>query len=238
MKYKFKLLVLITCFAAIILFIKSGYLEVLALQINQSNTVITEVGTPSGPKPSPENPLPTSIPVTSSTTISCPLSQDGNGSFNITCGTAKNHSSNNCGHGDPPYYPTCKNPPYAICPYSDQLKAAIDLRPAGSNGSNVPVYLPYIEGESVDWTKFSGPITLNGGSWGIKLEYTTSLKDKQYLLDLTHLDRDYITSASKSGEKVGVTKAGVDSDGGHLHTAISIDRVWLDAISEAHLCTP
>jgi len=195
-------------------------------------------------------PTPTiSSPVGSSNQVAtCPLSQDGSGNFNITCGSFKTPGSNRCGHGDGGYPAVCKSPPYASCPggdYSPQLKAAIDVRPAGSNGNNSPVYLPFINGnQTVDWTLVSGPITLNGGAWGIKLEYTASLSGKQYRLDLTHLDPNFNISASRSGDKVGSLLACLDKnrdgscEGGHLHTAVSIDGIWIDAIKEAHMCSP
>lgn len=172
--------------------------------------------------------------------ISCPLSKDGSGSFDITCGTFKNPNSSGCGHGAPyPAYPVCAAPPYAVCPYSDQLKAAIDVRPSGQNGANTPIYLPFINGSSVNWTLASGPTTLNGGSWGVKLEYTATTADgKQILLDLTHLDSNVDSGANKSGDQVGITKEGVDKNGGHLHTAVSLNGNWLDSISETHICTP
>lgn len=177
--------------------------------------------------------------IPSGSLISCPLSQDGSGSFNITCGTFKTLNSGGCGHGNPSSYPACMSPPYAICPYSDQLKAAIDVRPQGLNGNNAPVYLPFVRGTSVNWTLASGPITLNGGSWGVKLEYIATTSDgKRIRLDLTHLDPAIDLGANKSGDQIGKTKEGVDADGGHLHTAVSLNGDWLDAISEAHMCTP
>ncbi len=217
-------------------------LGVYAQQSNsvKSNTFFTKVGEPTEPKPGSGG-----IGVGSGEeVITCPLSKDGSGSFNITCGTALNKASNGCGHGVPPRYPACTRPPYASCPFSKQLTSAIDVQPANSNGGGVAVYLPFINGkESVQWKKVDGPISLVGPEpakayWGEKLEYEASLNGKTYRLDLTHLGKQSLNSgASTSGDQVGTTLVGLDGgSSGHLHTAISVDGKWLDAISEAKLC--
>lgn len=181
----------------------------------------------------------TTSPISSSgSLISCPLSKDGSGSFRFICGTY-NSIKNNCGHGNPSYYVSCTQPPYASCPFTDQLKAAADVRPGTGNGANELVYLPYVNGnQAVNWTKAKGPEPISGGADGYKVEYEADSGGKHLRLDLTHLNSTINTAAQQSGDIVSTTKAGVDKDGGgHLHTAISVDGRWVDSISEAHICT-
>lgn len=177
-----------------------------------------------------------SIPGVVSTvgTVTCPLSQSGEGSFRIICGTAKN-IINNCGHGAPlPYYPTCTAPPYQTCPYSPQLQAAVDVRPPVGIGNNAPVYLPFINGEAVSWSRESSVDLIRG--WGSKIEFRANHDGKNYRLDLTHVTSINLTAA-RSGDQVALTQPGLDRDGGsHLHVAISVDGRWLDAVDE-RICT-
>lgn len=204
-------------------------------QTVKSNEVITRVGNPS-PRANAQggtNAGPLGI------TVSCPFYQSGgNTPVNVTCGTAKN-SVNNCGHGGAGYPQPCNPKIYASCPYSAQLKAAVDVRMPGTSGGNLPVYLPYINGnQSVNWVKVSGPIAINNGSWGQKLEYSTIYNGKNIRVDMTHLADSIFPVTGQSGDRVGVTLAGMDGPGaGHLHTAASIDGVWVDSIDQSFICS-
>ncbi len=190
----------------------------------------------------PTTPIsPTTGPTSSDTVASCPVSQNGSGNFRLICGTFNNpRGGGPCGHGNPSYYVACTQPPYASCPFTDQLKAAVDVRPETGNGANVIVYLPFVYGgQSVKWTKVKGPDPISGGADGYKVEYETEYGGKRVRIDLTHLNSSINANAQQSGDVVSTTKSGVDRDGGgHLHTAISVDGKWLDSISEAHLCSP
>ena len=220
-----------------------------------SSTTGTPISSSPGPiisiSPSPSlSTTPTPItPTPQSNIVSCPLSQGSGGSFRFICGTARNPSSNGCAHGNESinpatgrrYYEICQSPPYAACPYTDQLKAAVDIRPQSGNGAGTPVFMPLVEGQRVNWTKVGGPIDLNRGIWGVKLEYeTTTTSGKKVRIDLTHLDRAGLNQDNRpitSGTQVGTLKPGVDIDGGgHLHIAVGIDGRWLDAVDEVLLC--
>lgn len=197
---------------------------------------------PDGPGALQIVPTVTPIPVVASSAIvTCPLSQNGSGSFRFICGTFNNpRGGGPCGHGNPLYYVACTQPPYAACPFTEQLKTAVDVRPSFGNGSNSIIYLPFLYGnQSVKWTKVKGPEPISGGADGYKVEYETDFGGKKIRIDLTHIHGTINTAAQNSGDVVSTLKAGVDRDGeGHLHTAVSVDGKWVDAISEAKLCTP
>jgi hypothetical protein len=220
---------------------------VYALTGVTSNPVTTKVGTPSGPPPGASSKPTSSASPTDSgplgVTVTCPLFQNGQGAVNITCGTAKNKApGSNCGHAVPPSYPACASPPYASCPFSPQLKAAIDVRPAGSDGGGVSVYLPFVNGnQSVSWVRVSGPISITGfrgAYWGEKLEYATTYDGKSIRIDVTHLNRGSFPASGKSGDLIGLTLVGLDGGhSGHLHVAASIDGVWGDSIDQTFICS-
>lgn len=165
--------------------------------------------------------------------ITCPLGNQ----FKINCGTAVNPVGN-CGHGHPTLYQVCKAPPYAVCPFSDQLKKSIDVVLPSGNAAGAAVLLPYINGNvSIGWSLIKGPEAIKGGSWGYKAIYEASYGDKKLTLDLTHIN-SVVKSAGFSGEQIGAVYSGTDGEGrGHLHTAIAVDGVWVEAEKEAFMCS-
>lgn len=165
--------------------------------------------------------------------VSCPLGA----SYKITCGTATN-PANGCGHGHPQLYQACKAPPYAMCPFSPQLKAAIDV---SATKTLAPVIAPFINGtQSVDWTLSQGPEAINNGSWGWKTIYMASYQGKTLTLDLTHISQSINPNKTvKSGEQIGTVYPYTDGDPqniGHLHTAIAVNGTWVEPQKEANMC--
>lgn len=165
--------------------------------------------------------------------VSCPLSNPV-----IMCGTY-NTIVNTCGHGNTSVgYSPCNPSIYSECPYSEQLKNAIDVDVIGGNSANAPVMLPFINNQPVNWTKTSNPIPIAGGSWGYKIVYTTSYNGHNFSLDLTHINSNVNSkNVSSSGEQAGTIFPNLDGIGiQHLHTALSFDGKWVDAIRDAKLC--
>ncbi len=153
----------------------------------------------------------------------------------VSCGTADNPTAS-CGHGGRGYG-ACTAPPYAVCPYSEALRRAIDVVPA--KGGNAPVYAPFINGtESVDWNRIQDPIAINGGSWGYKVLYKATYQGKELILDLTHINGVIAPYATvKSGDPIGTIYPHTDGNGiGHLHTALSVNGTWVEPIREAKMC--
>ncbi len=217
MRNKFKFLILIVGFFIVSLFIKLGYLEVLALQINQSNTVVTQVGTPSGPKPSPENPLPTSIPVTNPTTAaSCPVIGGHITTHSYEVDPKKGH----CAPGS--YEFSC----LAACPTSGRRAKAIDVTTNSKNGQEV--VLPTISDQVAEW-KFIQPLcggggvypncyAKNGGTGALyTFEGTVLGSSDRWYLQFVHMLAGtplLVSAFYPSGTKVGYT------DISHVHTTI------------------
>ncbi len=168
-------------------------------------------------------------------TVTCPLDPVNNENFAISTGTAKN-PVNGKGHGGIGYA-ACVSPPYASCPYSPQLKSAIDVVLQTGATAGAPVYLPFINGnQSIEWNLIQGPThiaTANGTSWGYKMVYEGNYNGKKLTLDLTHLSSNISKSQTlRSGDKVGVVSSQVP----HLHTAVAVDGVWVEAAKEAFMC--
>lgn len=166
---------------------------------------------------------------TSTAKITCPLDPVGN-SANISCGTY-NNPKNSCGHGGTGY-PVCTREIYAACPYTEQLKNAIDVIDKNGVGANIPIYLPVVNGASATWT-FSGNENL--GSIGWRQNYTTRSNNQTITLSLTHLNEsDPLTTGSLlSGAKVATTR----SAQAHLHVGVLINGVPVDPIKDLSMCT-
>lgn len=162
--------------------------------------------------------------------INCPLDPVNNSAY-VTCGTATN-PVNLCGHGGIGYA-ECSSPPYVVCPYSEQLKNAIDIVTANGVGSNVPVYLPPISGNTLQW-KFVKSEFLNAG-WGFRQVYNSQFNGRSIDLELTHLNEQYPPTYAliNSGAQIATTH----SIAGHLHTGVVIDGKPVDPISDLFMCT-
>lgn len=174
---------------------------------------------------------PTPSTGTAGFSASCPIENPKitNGTFNNPVG--------GWGHAIVPPYQACTSPPYATCPYSDQLKKSIDVRySGGKNTNNAPVIMPFLEGQSVTWNKEEGPIMINGGVWGYKFIYSANYNGKKVRLDLTHVNQQF-RNLVNSGEQATSVIPDLDGPGQtHLHTAIEVDGKWIDVISEAKMC--
>ncbi len=163
--------------------------------------------------------------------MTCPLDSVGNSAY-ITCGTA-NHPVNVCGHGGVGY-PVCTNPPYAVCPYSEQLKNSFDAVLSSLGGARIPVYLPMINRASVQWSFVSNEY-LNS-SWGWRHYYSTQFNGQAVRLELTHLNNSNPISGSTSiasGTQVAITHP----IAAHLHTGVTIDGRPVDPITDLFMCT-
>lgn len=227
------------CLTLTMIFAQANKSIVYAQQTTKSKPVCTKVGNPTTSQPSEcKEGLSTTGPGEPTgggslgITATCPL---GN-SYQISCGTAKNPIGGVCGHAGVGYG-ACTAPPYAVCPYSPALKASIDVVLPSGNAAGSPVYLPYINGnESTNWTLIQGPVAIAGGAWGFKGIYATSINNKRIVLDLTHIEAA-MKSTGSSGEVVGKVYSGTDGPGrGHLHTAISIEGVWVEP-KDALMCS-
>lgn len=163
--------------------------------------------------------------------ITCPIDPTNNTAY-ITCGTAAN-PMHGCGHGGMGY-PICSSPPYAVCPYSDQLKNAIDVVLSNLGGAQIPVYLPMINRTSVTWSYVSHEY-LNS-NWGWRQYYSTQFNGEAIRLELTHLNNSDPISRSTSipsGTQVAITHP----IAAHLHTGVTIDGKAVDPITDISMCT-
>ncbi|OGH14506.1 MAG: hypothetical protein A3H50_00575 [Candidatus Levybacteria bacterium RIFCSPLOWO2_02_FULL_37_10] len=172
-------------------------------------------------------------PSTSALTMTCPLDPVGNSAY-ITCGTF-NHPVNLCAHGRADFgYPACTSPPYAVCPYSEQLKNAFDVVSKGESGAGIPVYLPMINRSVVQWA-FTKSEFLNS-NWGYRQIYNTLFNGHSIDLELTHLNESLPILQSttiSSGTQVATTH----SVAAHLHTGVIIDGTPVDPITDLFMCT-
>lgn len=163
--------------------------------------------------------------------MTCPLDPVGNSAY-ITCGTA-NHPVNLCGHGGIGY-PICTHPPYAVCPYSEQLKNSFDAVTSNLGGARIPVYLPTINRTSVQWN-FVNNEYLNS-SWGWRHYYSTQFNGQAVRLELTHLNNSSPIpgpTSIASGTQVAITHP----IAAHLHTGVTIDGRPVDPITDLFMCT-
>src|SRR3989338_6455392 len=163
--------------------------------------------------------------------ITCPLDPIGNTAF-VTCGTAA-RPVNLCGHGGLGY-PACTQPPYAVCPYSEQLKNAIDVVSRNGSGVLLPVYLPLINGSVAQW-RFEGglSIPLDGG-W--RQMYNAEFNGHSINLELTHLSEarpGQIDAPIESKTQVATTYSGGNP---HLHIGVTVDGKPVDPIADLFMC--
>ena len=206
----------------------------------KSNLFCTKVGNPTEPMPAACTqgsggglPPGTGTPGPIGFSLSCPLGSD----YSVSCGTAANPIGGRCGHGGVGYG-ACSAPPYATCPYSPALKASIDVVLKSGNAAGAKVYMPYVNGnESITWTKQQGPVAISGGAWGYKFIYTSVYKGKNLVLDLTHVNPSVTADVLQSGDHATSVYSGTDGPGaGHLHTALSVDGVWVEPGQDALMC--